>query len=539
MRRAALPTLILLALAASPASAAVPTTGRVVVVLEKRDGTRARGAALSAVADRARARTAQTVQRLGVAALVPPRGESARSLAADVRRDPDVREARPELRFRPRYLPNDPALSATETAAGTPPGTAVQWAAARENLPRLWDVTRGETALVGVIDTGLDASHPELKGKVFRAADQGGGSPADSDLAGHGTHVASMACANTDNGIGLAGAGFDCKLVLERTNFFEVSIADSIVDAVDSGAQAINMSFGDEGGVQSAAMRSAIDYGVDRGVVFVAAAADTPITEQGQPANLLQPTSTGPDLDAGKGLTVTSADFSGKRSSFAGLGSQISLAAYGSFGSGGPPGLFAAFPGNPTTIETADKCTICRTTFAGDNRYAYLQGTSMAAPQVAAIAALIKNLNPDIPLTELLRILKETASNASWEPELGWGVIDAGAAVDVARRIDRTPPVSEVSAPRHATKTRFKVRWSGTDPALPGLEPSGIRYYEVYAKPSGGAYKRIARTKRTSVRFKARRGKLYRFYSLATDKAGNRERPPSGSDARTRVAKAR
>ena len=451
-----------------------------------------------------------------------------------------MREARPELRFQPRYLPNDPALRATEAAAGTPPGTPVQWAAARENLPHLWDVTRGKTALVGVIDTGIDASHPDLKGKVFRAVDQGGGSPADSDLAGHGTHVASLACANTDNGIGIAGAGFDCKLILERTSFFEVSIADSILNAIDSGAQAINMSFGDNGGPQSAAIRSAIDYGVDRGVVFVAAAADTPVTEQGQPANLLQPTGTGADLDAGKGLTVTSADFSGKRSSFAGYGSQISLAAYGSFAqTGGPPGLFAAFPGNPTTIETDDKCTICRTTFAGDNRYAYLQGTSMAAPQVAAIAALVKNLNPDIPLTEMLRILKETASSSSWEPELGWGIIDAGAAIDVARKIDRTPPVSEVTAPRRASKTRFKVSWSGNDPALPGLDPSGIRYYEVYAKPSGGAYKRIARTKRRSVRFKARAGKLYRFYSLATDRAGNRERPPSGSDARTRVAKAR
>ena len=86
-------------------------------------------------------------------------------------------------------------------------------------------------------------------------------------------------------------------------------------------------------------------------VKLVAAADDTPAEEQGYPSNLLQPTGTGGDLAAGRGLTITAANFAGQRASFAGRGSQISLAAPGAFEAGGPPGIFSSFPGNPTELE--------------------------------------------------------------------------------------------------------------------------------------------------------------------------------------------
>ena len=284
-----------------------------------------------------------------------------------------------------------------------------------------------------------------------------------------------------------------------------------------------------------------MDYASDRGVVLVAAAADNAGQEQGWPANMLQPTGTGDDLDAGKGLSVTSANFFDRRSSFAGQGTQISLAAYGSADQVDPPGLFGAFPSNRTEIETGRPplvpCGDCRTKFRGDKRYAFLQGTSMSSPQVAGIAALLKQLNPDLSLGDLLRIIKTTASNESWEPDLGWGIVDAGAAVAAAGRLDRTKPVSTTTAPRRTAQSRYTVNWIGRDPAPPGLEASGVRFYEVYREINDGPYRRVARTRFRSKRFRAKPGDRYRFYTLATDRAGNREDAPRKAEAITRAAR--
>ena len=527
------------------AAEAAQRTGRVVVVLADRGGgDRARAAALTAVAARAGARTAGPgVPALGVVALRPAPGASMSALLNRLRDDRAVRSARPEYRLQPRLEPNDPALTADEPSQGAPIGTPVQWAIARQRLPQAWEVARGFGARVGVIDSGVDGGHPDLAGKVDRAVDQGGGPPTQ-DSAGHGTHVSSLACATTNDGIGLAGTGYDCRLIVERSDFSETSIARSIVDATDNGADAINMSFGIDGSTPpSDAIRAALDYAVAREVVLVAAAANEAVEEQGEPANMLQPTGTGPDLMAGIGLSVTAADFSNARAPGAGRGTQVSLASYGSFGTGGPRGIFAAFPANFTEIEMgvlaippAPPCSLCRTTFAGDRRYAYLQGTSMAAPQVAGIAALIKRLNPDLRALEIVRMLKETATSPAWEPELGWGIVDAGAAVEAARVVDHILPISRLKAPSRSKSRRIRLKWTGSDPTRPGLIPSGVRRYEVFAASArGGGFRLIARTKRRSVRFTGKPGTRYRFYTVAIDGVGNRESPPSRPDASTRV----
>ncbi|MEA2137143.1 MAG: serine protease, partial [Solirubrobacteraceae bacterium] len=446
-----------LALAPAAAHAATGRTGRLLVTLEPQSGIRA--ASVLAL-DGVRPDGAQ-VPQIGLVSVRPTAGLALSVLARSLRAHAGVAHVEVERRHELRLMPNDPSLTTLETAPGTPPGTPLQWWAARTNLPAAWDLERGAAAKVGVIDTGLDSGQPDLAGKIADAVDDDatpGAGPATGDENGHGTHVASLACAAGDNATGIVGAGLDCRLIVVKSDLGDGSIARSIIDATDRGADSINMSFGTDGSAPAArAITDAVDYAVAHDVVLVAAAADAPVEQQGDPANVLQPTGSGPDITAGRGLSVTAANFADQRASFAGRGSQISLAAYGAFADViGPAGLLGAFPGNPTQLESGGSLLFpqppcgCRTQVGNDRRYAYLQGTSMAAPIVAGVAALARVLNPDAQAADIIRALKETASRpagSGWSPELGWGILNAGAALAAVAAIDRRAPISKLRGP--------------------------------------------------------------------------------------------
>jgi serine protease len=543
---------ILLALACalmlSPATARAAThyTGRLLVTLDHPAGVQA-AAALDLEGVR---RDGAQIPQIGVVSVKPTAGRALAAVASALRRRPGVAYVERERRYELRVVPNDPALAIFETAPATPPNVPLQWWVTRMGLPAAWDIERGDAATVAVIDTGLDSGHPDLGGKIAGTIDNDattGAGPPTGDENGHGTHVSSLACGAGDNGTGIVGAGLNCRLLVIKSDLSDGSIARSITQAADTGVGAINMSFGNDGSSPATRVISqAIDYAVDKDVVLVAAAADSPVEEQGDPANLLQPGGTGADITAGRGLSVTAANFSDQRAPFAGRGSQISLAAYGAFDQIiGPAGLIGAFPGNVTQLETGGdglfpepNCD-CRTQIAGDNRYAYLQGTSMAAPIVAAVAALARALNPDARAADVIRALKETATRpagSGWTPELGWGIVNAGAALNVIAGLDRRAPTSKLRGPARVRQTRTsKLRWTGRDAARPKLRASGVAYYDVYRSTNRGRYKRIKRTTSTALNVKMRSGSRYRFYTIATDKAGNREAIPPRPDLSTRV----
>ena len=527
------------------ASARVERTGRYLVTFDEKRTARSSALLREVLDDTGVRRAGDGVPKLGVATV-----KGSAEAIAELRRDPAVRSVSVEYRRELRRTPNDPALGGQE--AGAPAGTVPQWWLRRQSFPAVWDVTTGSGALVGVIDSGIDGGHPELAGKIASTAELGTSTGAGFDGDGHGTHVSGLACANTDDGRGVAGAGWGCRIALVKAPLLrDEDIAEGIRIAVDRGANAINMSFG--GGPGTAVLSQAIDYAVQRNVVLVASASNSPVADQGAPASELQP-GDAPNINAGRGLVVTGADFS-DRNAATGTGPQISVAAYGFYDGifpyDGPIGLLSTWPQNTTSRETGvpliQPACGCRTSVGGDSRYARLEGTSMSAPQVTALAALIGHLNPALTLSEKLRIIKGTArGRGSWNPSLGFGIIDAGRAVEVARRVDRRPPESRLRARPTARlqggsrRVRVRLRWRGKDLAGgAGLVASGVRSYDVFVKRGRGRYRRVHRaTRRQTTVVRLRRGS-YRFYTRDRDRAGNVERAPRRADARVAVRSAR
>ncbi len=401
---------------------------------------------------------------------------------------------------------------------------------------------------MAVLDTGIDGTHPELAGKILSAESIDGSDPR-TDGDGHGTHVAGLACAATDDGLGVAGAGWGCglhvvKLGADVTGRIpDEDVVRGLELAIAHAPHAINMSFG--GGPDSAALDAAIQAAYDRGIVLVSSASNNSEgIRQGAPASLLQPDDA-ENLDAGRGLVVTAADFDDTRAE-TGRGPGVSLAAYGFYDeTRGAPGLISTYPG-PFTLRDMRFCTpmvlpnCTRRDLGGTNSYAYLEGTSMAAPQVAALAALVGALNPHLTTAEKIRLIKETARRAvGWTPDLGWGILDAGRAVDVARRVDRLTPSSRVRVTKRRGR-RVRLRFRITDPgAERGLVPSGVTRLELFARRSGKRVKRLRRYRaRHGVVIRLRPGR-WRLYTRAADAAGNVELRPRRADARVRVKRTR
>jgi subtilisin family serine protease len=475
-----------------------------------------------------------------------PGGRSVEQLRDELAGDPLVAGVHPEYRAVFRYAPNDPALYAHD--ANAPSADFAQWNVLRTGAETAWNLARGNGGEIAVIDSGIYAAHPDLAGRISGAINEctqppvlgGCAGTGTEDEDGHGTHVAGLACASADNAYGLASIGFGCSIYAIKSDLTYTSIINSIYAAVAHGADAINMSFG--GGPASGELQTALNYAWSNGSVLVAAGdnAPNPPASSNYPAQYVQPEGSGPDLDSGEGLVVTSASHSGQRSSFAQRTNGVSVAAYGSATdtrSGGQQGILSTWPAPTVELDSLG----VRTSIGGDNRFAYLVGTSMATPQVAGLVALMRSAKPTITAPKIVRLIKLTANGCShYGNGLGWGIIRADEAVAAAAGRDLDPPGSRVLRARRISKGRITLRLKSFDQACSKELPlAGVKAVAVFVSVNGGEYRRIGKTAKGKLNFRAKAGRRYRFFSVAVDKAGNREAPPAQADAKLRLRRHR
>ncbi len=369
--------------------------------------------------------------------------------------DPDVVAIEPETQFT-AFATNDPHR-------------VNQWGLDRVAFEEAAALVDTSDVIVAVVDTGVRATHEDLQGVLLTGADMIDG-VVDGTEADHfhGSHVAGIIAASTDNGIGMSASAPGVTIlpvrVLDSSGSGSSSdVADGIIWAADQGADVINLSLGSTS--NSLVVESAIDYAVGKGVVVVAAAGNS-----GAAGNPTMYPAALPNV-----ISVGAIDSYDTRASFSGYGDWVDLTA---------PGV-----------------SILSLHGLGDTSYAYANGTSMASPFVASAAALLKAVDPTITPAEVLSVLTDTAEDlgpAGFDPEYGYGLVDPLSAVQAETGVDPggepdpgTAPPPPTSAGGYALVTSAgRVLTVGSAGSAGSMEGTALAQPVVGATqtPSGNGY---------------------------------------------------
>jgi subtilisin family serine protease len=396
---------------ARPSVAAASTSGPAErLVIRLADGARAASVAAAASG------RISALAPAGRMVLTVPRARASAVLAG-LRSDPRVAYATPEHIWRAADVtPNDPCFAVC-TDPSVVGKTQANLRAVR--APAAWSVTLGSGGIpVAVLDTGIDAAHPDLMGKVSIGpvlcanAGQpctGTNASGSDDVDGHGTHVTGIIAAITNNASGMASLGWNTtatsfKVLGDGGNGSTFDIATGIIDAVNAGYRIVNLSLAgpscrvdptDCGPDPDTAF--AVAYAEAHGALMVIAAGNDGLSDITYPAGY-------PGV-----VAVAAADNSGAVvTSFPTAPAQ---------GSEWGPWVTISAPG--VGIVSTWK----------DNHYFVDEGTSMAAPHVSAAAALVLSVFPQLSGPQLAARLVDTAAPNTGGPPIGGGFLDAYAAL--------------------------------------------------------------------------------------------------------------
>lgn len=295
-----------------------------------------------------RARIRGSVERLNVH-VVSAEGMTVERLLDQYKHDPRVEYAEPDFIATTFMVTNDPGLSS-------------QWGLYKIQAASLaesaWSLTQGNASVkISILDTGIDSSHPDLSSKIIFSHNFTD-SPTVNDVYGHGTHVAGIAAATTNNGSGVAGVGYQVNLVNVKVLGDDGSgyyswIANGITWSADQGVPILSLSLG--GSSSSQLLADAVAYAWNKGSLIVAAAGNSGNSSYSYPAAY-----------AGA-LSVAATDSNDQKASFSNYGSWVEVAAPG-------VSIYSTLPTYPNKFVT---------------NYGTLSGTSMATPFVSGLAGLI------------------------------------------------------------------------------------------------------------------------------------------------------
>jgi thermitase len=362
-----------------------------------------------------------TIPQLGIAVLAMPEAGTNAELAATaaaLEASPAVEWAEPNYTFTLDATPNDPDYLTNQAPYLN-----------RLEMPAAWDYTTGHSdIIIAVLDTGVSTDHPDLTSGIWTNSkefsgyggidDDGNGFIDDVhgwnfpdgnnqiyDDYGHGTHVAGIAAARINNGVGIAGmAGGATIMPVDVFNYAIGTYEDlirAIIYATDNGADVINMSLGASS--YSRGEQMAVDYAWSHNVVVVAAAGNTGQETYHYPAAHANV------------IAVAATSATDSLCGFSTRGNFVDVAAPGC-------SVWSSVPGG----------------------YGWKQGTSMAAPHVAGLAALILSLNPILTPEEVRALIESGADDLGapgWDTSFGVGRINARSTLaKVTPAVGPTPP---------------------------------------------------------------------------------------------------
>lgn len=360
-----------------------------------------------------------------------PKGQGD-AIRSEMKKDNLIEEAESDYINQASFIPNDPSLNiqwglvntgqTIKSQKGTPDADI--------SAESAWEVTKGSGIKIAVLDSGIDPNHPDLSSKIIAQKDFIG--TGIDDQYGHGTHVAGIAAASTNNSIGISGTCPDCRLIIGKVLNDNGSGPDSIIIqgiiwASDQGAKVINMSFTSIS--NSTAKQDAIDYAWNKGAVLVAAAGNNSDTNKNYPAA------------NNRVIAVAATDNNDQKASFSNYGTWVDIAAPGK-------AIYSSVPTHTYNMRLSSPGLLLN--------YDYLNGASMASPMVSGVVALIWTSSYGASNTEVVQRLYNTADKISGTG-IYWiyGRVNAGLAVSAGVSVTPTATLTPTPAQSLPTPTRI------------------------------------------------------------------------------------
>jgi len=317
--------------------------------------------------------------------------------------NPNIEFAQLDYIVEPEAIPNDPKYSS-------------EWHLPKIQCPQAWDITTGSSSvIIAVLDTGVDGTHPELSARCVPGWNFYDNNSNTSDVQGHGTLVAGTVAAANNNSTGVASVAWNCLIMPIRisspTGSGSMSLmAKGLTWAADHGARVANISY--KVSTDSTVATAAQYFQSKGGIVTVSAGNEADFITAGDNPYV---------------LTVSATDTIDAMASWSTTGNNVDLSA---------PGVSIL------------------TTVSGGT-YGWSGGTSLSAPIVAGVAALVISANPGLTGVQVQDILKQSADDLGapgWDPSYGWGRVNAYKAVLAATSgtvppADTTPPTATITTP--------------------------------------------------------------------------------------------